>query len=331
MFSQPESIDSHSPPPLRSGGPIEVGAIMLWLEHPRYIPARDGLIKYLQSTSYRFRRLPPVLFLCGGAGSKNRDALRDYLLRHAADLSLFYAERAWDQLASRNDRSALKMESDLALLADLVVIIVESPGTFAELGAFSLSDPLRKKVLAIVDEQYRTHQSFISTGPLRWIDRDSAFAPTIYARFPRILEVIDQIEERIARIPTSHSARLADLSVSPKHLLFFICDLVAVIHPAPIRVIEYYVYQIAPSVALSAIDIPTLVSLAVAMELLTASTVTITGDLHTLYSPADSAAVEHPYHHTRLLDMQGLRAAHASVLLSIPETRIALEEVAKSA
>ncbi len=31
------------------------------------------------------------------------------------------------------------MESDLANLADMLVIIVESPGTFAELGAFSLN------------------------------------------------------------------------------------------------------------------------------------------------------------------------------------------------
>src|SRR5689334_8849471 len=112
--------------------------MVFWLEHPRYVVARDRTVKYLQSTSYRFRRLPPVLFLCGAANSRNRDFMRRYLQRHAPNLSLFYAERAWDQLASRPERNALEMESDLALLADLVVIIVESPGTFAELGAFSL-------------------------------------------------------------------------------------------------------------------------------------------------------------------------------------------------
>jgi hypothetical protein len=80
------------------------------------------------------------------------------------------------------------MESDLAALADLVIIIVESAGTFAELGAFSLSDPLRKKVLPIVDAQFRDQPSFISTGPLRWIDAESAFAETIYVSLPKILE-----------------------------------------------------------------------------------------------------------------------------------------------
>lgn len=95
-----------------------------------------------------------MLFLCGAAGSRNRDTLRDYLRKHSQRLNLFYAERVWEQIASQAGRSALKMESDLADLADLVVIIVESPGTFAELGAFSLSDPLRKKVLPIVDSHH---------------------------------------------------------------------------------------------------------------------------------------------------------------------------------
>jgi hypothetical protein len=46
-----------------------------WLEHPRYVPARERLIKYLHSTSYRFRRVAPVLFLCGGKDSRTRDTL----------------------------------------------------------------------------------------------------------------------------------------------------------------------------------------------------------------------------------------------------------------
>lgn len=305
--------------------------MVLWLEHPKYVAARDRTVKYLQSASYRFRRLPPVLFLCGAANSRNRDFLRHYLQRHAPNLSLFYAERAWEQLASRADRNALEMESDLALLADLVIIIVESPGTFAELGAFSLSDSLRKKVLPLIDDGYRTHQSFISTGPVRWIDKDSNFAPTIYVKLSRLLEAIDQIENRISRIPHTHSASLSDLAQSPKHLLFFLCDLVSVIHPAPMEVIEYYISQIAPSVRSSAIDVPTLVSLAVAMELLKANDIVIDGEVRRLYAPAKSDALEQPYHHARLLDLQGLRAAHASVLLSIPQTRVALMEMRSGA
>ena len=119
---------------------------------------------YLSSSRYRFRRLPPLLFLGGGAASQSREALRDYLRQHNPNLGLFYAERVWEYIASRADRGALEMESDLARLADLVVIVVESPGTFAELGAFSLSDPLRKKLLPIVDKQYCHEQSFATAS-----------------------------------------------------------------------------------------------------------------------------------------------------------------------
>lgn len=302
----------------------------MWLEHPSYVPARDRLIDYLRSSHYRFRRLKPVLFLCGGAGSKSRDVLRDYLRKHAPGLGLFYAERVWDQIASHNNRSALKMESDLAALADLVVIIVESPGTFAELGAFSLSDPLRKKILPIVDKQYFHHQSFISTGPLRWVDSDSHFAPTLYLPLDRILQGVDEVEERIARIPKSRTVKISDLAASPKHLLFFLCDLISVIHPATVEMVEFYLGQITPSILSSDINVPTLIGLGVAMELLRADNVSLGGETRTFFSPTRPDAVEHPFHHSRLIDLESLRATQAAVLLAVPEARAVLAELRRA-
>ena len=184
----------------------------MWLEHPKYVPARERLVTYLSSNKYRFRRLEPVLFICGAANSAPRDVLRNYLRSHLPRIGVFYAERVWEQIASHVELGALKMEADLADLADLVVIFVESPGTFAELGAFSLSPALRKKLLPIVDKQYEREASFISTGPLRWIDADSQFRPTIFVALSKCLEAIDQIEERISRIPKSGTTRIEDLA-----------------------------------------------------------------------------------------------------------------------
>lgn len=300
---------------------------MSWLEHPRYARVRDELIDYLRSSSYRFRGLGPVLFLCGAAGSRNRDTLRDHLNKHNQELKVFYAERVWEQIASRTGRSALQMESELAALADLLVIIVESAGTFAELGAFSLSDPLRKKVLPIVDSQFRHQQSFIATGPLRWIDADSNFAPTVYVSLPRILEAIDQIEDRIGRIPRSGTVKISDLATSPKHLLFFLCDLIAVIYPATVEMVEHYVARIAPSILSSDINVPTLVGLAVAMGLLRRSEVTTGYGEHIFFSPTISNALEHPFHHGRKLNLPSQRAAHVSVLLALPEAKAVLDKL----
>ena len=245
-----------------------------WLKHPSYVPIREGLITHLRRTRYRFRRLDPVIFLCGGAGRKSRDALRNYLHKHAPDLGIFYAEKVWEHIAEFGERDALQMEAELASLADLVVIIVESPGTFTELGAFSLSPPLRKKLLTIVDERYRDESSFISNGPLRWIDNESDFRPTIYVDLSVVLDAIEQIEERIGRIPKSHSVKISDLAASPKHLLFFLCDLLAVIFPATIEMITYYLSEISPSILSSNINVPTLIGLGVAMGLFRGESVT---------------------------------------------------------
>ena len=244
-----------------------------WLQHPSYVPVRERLIEHLQASRYRFRRLDAVIFLCGGAGSSRRDTLRDYLQKHRPNLSVFYAERVWEHIVRHVDRDALQMEAELALLADLVIIIAESPGTFAELGAFSLSEPLRRKLLLIIDEAFRGQESFIATGPVRWTDRESDFKPTVYVPLVRILQAIDQIEERIDRIPKSQGIKISDLATSPKHLLFFLCDLIAVIHPATVQMVEYYLGRIAPSILSSTINVPTLVGLGVAMKLLRADEV----------------------------------------------------------
>lgn len=299
----------------------------MWLEHPRYIPARDRLISYLRSSSYHFRKLDPVLFLCGAAVSEPRDSLRKYLLRRVSGINVFYAERVWEQIASSGGRSALEMESDLAMLADMLVIIVESPGTFAELGAFSLSKELRKKILPIVDRKYRHENSFISTGPLRWIDTDSTFRPTVYVSLDRILEGVEEIENRIALIPRAQGVKITNLASSTKHLLFFLCDLVSLISPTTAAEVNFYLEGIEPSILSSGISVPTLLGLGVAMNLLRAKSVAVWEKPETFYSPVGPNAVGHPYHHPRLLDMESLRASHISVLLTLPEARTVLDAV----
>lgn len=289
-----------------------------WLKHPRYVALRDSLVEYLRSDRYRFRRLAPVLFLCGGAGSVARDSLRDYLRKARPNIRLFYAEQVWDQIAARTGRSALEMEADLAGLADILIIIVESPGTFAELGAFSLSADLRLKLLPIVDRAYAGSNSFISSGPLRWIDSASQFAPTVFVPLARILECVDEVEKRLDRLGKAKPTRVDDLASSPKHLLFFIADLVAVIHPATVESIEHYLGGIAPSIAVAGIDLPTLLGLAVAMGLVEQRVITVAGHEWTFFRPISSEALEHPYHHKRMLDLPTKRAEHASVLMTIP-------------
>jgi len=61
--------------------------------------------------------------------------------------------------------------------------------------------------------------------------------------------------------------------------LFFICDLVSVIYPATRQMVLDYLDEISPSIAASEISVPTLLGLAVAMNLL--RPVSVTSEDHT--------------------------------------------------
>lgn len=220
------------------------------------------------------------------------------------------------------------MEAKLASIADLLLIIVESPGTFAELGAFSISDSLRPKILPLVDKKYEGKESFIATGPIRWIDRDSSFAPTIYVHLEKILEAAIDLEDRISRIPKSKTVRVDDLGADPKYLLFFICDLIAVIYPATLEILDHYLRRIVPSISTSDTDLlPTLIGLAVAMNLLRSAEITSDDSRHTYYWPAEDSDLSRPFHRREFLNLPTQRVDHVSVLLAIPNAAQVLNTI----
>jgi len=142
-----------------------------WYEHPKYVRVRERLVSSITSPHYRFRRSEPIIFLCGGEKSAPRDTLAAYLRKHLPNTKFFYAEPVWEVIATRLQLGALAMEADLAKLADLVIVIVESPGTFAELGAFSNSDVLRRKLLAIVDSEYSPPTTIVYSFRSNPLDR----------------------------------------------------------------------------------------------------------------------------------------------------------------
>src|SRR5258708_1331472 len=94
-----------------------------WYEHPKYVRVREGLISSLTNPHYRFRRSESIIFLCGGEKSVARDTLAAYLQKHIHTTKFFYAEPVWEVIASRLKLGALKMEADIAKLADLVIVI----------------------------------------------------------------------------------------------------------------------------------------------------------------------------------------------------------------
>lgn len=110
--------------------------------------------------------------------------------------------------------NALQLEEWLADLSDAVIIIVESFGTVAELGAFSISEPLRTKLLPILDKRFKNDESFINTGPVSWVNQDSIYKPSIYADFETILTVIPDIIDKIdSGRPKFYTSRVKETTI----------------------------------------------------------------------------------------------------------------------
>jgi hypothetical protein len=92
------------------------------------------------------------------------------------------------------------------------------------------------------------------------------------------------------------------------------------------EMISYYLGKISPDLT-TGISVRTLVGLGVAMNQLRADRILVGNQTDTFYSPLERNAVEHPFHHSRLLDLESLRASHVSTLLAVPEAKDALEHL----
>lgn len=211
---------------------------MSWYKHPKYIQARQLFIESfspwkLQSLHYH---LPKIVFICGGdeAYHPNRKVLESYFRSHLKKFLTFRAEDAWNVISKKPGENSLAHEEWLAGFSDVVIILVESFGTAAELGAFSISEPLRKKLLPILNKDYESHPSFLNTGPVKWVNSESKFQPCIFADFNTILTAIPDIEKRINKTVqdrVSTTDRFGKYYFTNKVLLFFLLQILVALGP----------------------------------------------------------------------------------------------------
>jgi hypothetical protein len=120
------------------------------------------------------------VFLCGRDISDKtsiRYRVADVLTNkfwYSGNYDLIYPEDIFDELLySSAAVDLLSLENLLADSVDAVVVIPESAGSFAELGAFANTEKLRNKMLCVVDERYRRDKSFINQGPIRLVKRSN--------------------------------------------------------------------------------------------------------------------------------------------------------------
>lgn len=113
-----------------------------------------------------------VIFLCGkdkSAKDSTRAKISELLILDK-NFQLAYPEDLFeDVLEGQAKNSLLDLETHLADAVDLIVLIPESPGSFAELGAFAMKTELAEKMLVLRQSKYKSDKSFINHGPIRLV------------------------------------------------------------------------------------------------------------------------------------------------------------------
>ncbi|MFC1751068.1 retron St85 family effector protein [Pseudomonadota bacterium] len=199
----------------------------------------------------------PIVLLCGGPVKiKERPndpdpAIRS--LRHAITLEqtefeLFRPEEITTWQEDSVFKNLVDFETELAAICSLVVIILESPGSIAELGAFSQLDELRAKLVVIKCSKFSEREnksSFINLGILRHIkETNSRSVKTFPWDISRPHEIEkDTIEDAVNGIGDSlseiHDTQVLS-SEQESHGTTLVCELIRIfVALKRVEIIEY--------------------------------------------------------------------------------------------
>ena len=132
-----------------------------------------NFLSKLSCDNLRIVKFPEVILLCGGPADINKEeveSFRDFLLKNDLTTRYLLPEeiKEWNQYNLYSD--LLSFEEDLATLISGVVLFVESAGSIAELGAFSKIVSINSKLLVIMDTNHYNQSSFITLGPVKYLE-----------------------------------------------------------------------------------------------------------------------------------------------------------------
>ncbi|MBO2553645.1 hypothetical protein I6M56_16490 [Shewanella algae] len=200
----------------------------------------------------------PIIFLCGGlvdVKEVKTTSIRDAFLDHIANIGcntanqVTLAENFKDWIHDSVYKDLLDFESDIAHISSLIVIILESPGALAELGLFVRNQELNKKLIIFVNDEHYNAESFISLGPLRYLE---SIQDRNVCAYPWDLENID--ESLKESLPEMHEDLLSMMNGMDKsegfnikndgHISFVLYEIIRVFKALKISEIETFINEV---------------------------------------------------------------------------------------
>ena len=183
----------------------------------------------------------PIVLLCGGfVETKERPddptpsikSLRHAVINSETSYETFIPENIKSWQSDGVFKNLMHFEEDLASICSLVVVILESYGSLAELGAFFQHPDLSHKIIVIRSTDFNDHPSFINLGILRHlaekdISRVKSYPwdiknPSTSITTEVVGDVISGIQEVLNQLP-----RRPELNLSNKsHVVVLICEII---------------------------------------------------------------------------------------------------------
>ncbi|TRD14609.1 retron St85 family effector protein [Palleronia caenipelagi] len=139
---------------------------------------RDDIAAKISLKNCRIRSKPHYVFVCGGKVDVTSTAnlsVRNMMMNSTAaqeGVEFVLAESYKDWFDGYDDLA--EFENDIAGLASVVAVILESPGSLAELGLFYANEHIRTKLFAVLNRGFYIESSFIKHGilaPLETLDQ----------------------------------------------------------------------------------------------------------------------------------------------------------------
>lgn len=178
------------------------------------------------------------VFLCGGSGPEESKFRREVGEKISGILSkykyfVYYPEDMFIELIlGHQKQDLLTLENLLADSVNAVVILLQSPGTFTELGAFTNYEKLRDKLIVIIDPRFARTRSFINFGPIRYLKtKTKSKVLSVPMDSSNLYKLVKQIADA-ARDVAAYSSPVRDLS-NPIFAYRFCLALIYIFEPIP--------------------------------------------------------------------------------------------------
>jgi hypothetical protein len=187
---------------------------------------RSAFISSLDLSSCRVEFLQsPIVLVCGGpvplkthaeADDPPTASLRHALSKTIPKFDIFRPEEIQDWHGDAIFKDLVSFELALASICSLIVIILESAGSMAELGAFSQLPELADKSITICSDNFSDDTSFINFGILRFLaERNSSRVKSypwdtsspMRITDELVSDVISDIDIELEKLPSSSTFR----------------------------------------------------------------------------------------------------------------------------